>query len=651
MNEAQVISFKILVDGEEGQTEFQLSEDSIRRILLETQKLQDVNLSKYTEQITSVASGTEGAAAAVELFIRENQLSETTLNGVIANLQKQQSLLAIGSAEYNKIAATIETTRLATQQLRTTQTGLVAGTNSMNQALGQFGWMLGDADMFMVNFRMGMMSIGNNIPMIVNGFIQAKKEAQSLNTTLGSQLVTSLTGPGGLMVGINLLMLALNVLPGLFKSTTEAAATSTEVIANLGKELEKMSADTMRQRLATDAIALSILSKQLKQAKDAIIYDSEGVAISGGELYDSLKKQVDLLTASTKAYSDALNKIGYEKDLLAKKAELEDLALNARTKAEHDAYQKQADDIDKLLKKRVDIYHHKDTTDKNFYEDWIKGNEKALESVLKLEDKGKAALQELFDWQKNREAAAMPIEASAKDVTNFLEMTSRMWRAKIDEIQKNTYGLTPLGQSKEWSLQGLNYPAPELPNPDKDARTQEEIWQRTHTSGMAAIDALHEGMNGFWRDFALKGETGKVTWNNLWNTFKETYFTKMFDMINSGLMDELMSFLAGTGDKKDKSGSSGNFVFDVIKTAASIFSFGLFKTSGNGGNYSSVQYATELATRSGGGSFSTSGVERVLNSNLKEFTNAIENMNFRVGALELAALVNRGNSLLKDGEV
>jgi hypothetical protein len=125
-----------------------------------------------------------------------------------------------------------------------------SGTSAMNQALGQFGFVLGDADMFLMNFQMGMRSIANNIPMVVQGFIYANTEAQRLGTTVKSQLISSLAGPGGLLVSINALMFLLNVLPTLLSNVNdEAGKAATDGLPAFAEQLKQMTSEQISSKL------------------------------------------------------------------------------------------------------------------------------------------------------------------------------------------------------------------------------------------------------------------------------------------------------------------------------------------------------------------------------------------------------------------
>lgn len=124
----------------------------------------------------------------------------------------------------------------AIKKTEVTTGGANKGLSQMNNTMGQLGWVMGDANMFLVNFRMGMMSVANNIPMVVQGLAMVRAEAAATGQSFKALAMQSLMGPGGLMLGINLLMFALTALPYLFGDTTEAVKDQAEEIKKLKNE-------------------------------------------------------------------------------------------------------------------------------------------------------------------------------------------------------------------------------------------------------------------------------------------------------------------------------------------------------------------------------------------------------------------------------
>lgn len=126
----------------------------------------------------------------------------------------------------------------AIKKTEVTTGGANKGLNQMNQTMGQLGWAMGDANMFLVNFRMGMMSVANNIPMVVQGLAMVRAEAAATGVSFKVLAMQSLMGPGGLMLGINLLMFALTALPYLFDDTTESVKDQKDELKKLKNEYD-----------------------------------------------------------------------------------------------------------------------------------------------------------------------------------------------------------------------------------------------------------------------------------------------------------------------------------------------------------------------------------------------------------------------------
>lgn len=70
------------------------------------------------------------------------------------------------------------------------------GLQNMNLAMGQLGYVLNDAQVLLVNFRMGLMGISNNLPFIINLFRQAQEDIKGTETTIGSLVMNALKGSG-----------------------------------------------------------------------------------------------------------------------------------------------------------------------------------------------------------------------------------------------------------------------------------------------------------------------------------------------------------------------------------------------------------------------------------------------------------------------
>lgn len=172
---------------------------------------------------------------------------------------------------------------------------------NMNMTMGQLGFLIGDADMFFVNFRMGMMSVANNVPMVVQGLMQAKQAAESTGKSFSSVLASSLIGPGGVMIGINALMFALNVLPGLFAKSDKAVEDHAQKVKDLADQYKNLSTaeiDHAKNQIYTDLLSGVGDTK----AKGKVLVGPSGFAWMGED-----NEKVNELIADANTKFQALN--------------------------------------------------------------------------------------------------------------------------------------------------------------------------------------------------------------------------------------------------------------------------------------------------------------------------------------------------------
>lgn len=206
----------------------------------------------------------------ISQMIMSLQLNENSLNQVTQVYQKYISSLAVGSQAHTEAIQQLNLFKNAQMQVGATAPTVAGGMGSMNNAIGQLGYAIGDANMFLVNFRMGMMSIGNNIPIIVQGFMQAKAAAAATGQTFTQTLAGSIMGTGGILIAINALMFALQAMPGILEKINNASATTASGFSRLTKSTrEKIIADDddiknmLRQKIQLEAVDLAMKSGNL----------------------------------------------------------------------------------------------------------------------------------------------------------------------------------------------------------------------------------------------------------------------------------------------------------------------------------------------------------------------------------------------------
>ncbi len=222
------------------------------------------------------------------------------------------------------VAANIKLTDEQLAKLRTTTKSLpqatqagTAGLSQMNNAIGQMGWALGDADMFIVNFRMGMMSIANNIPMVVRGLIDAKTAASGAGKSLGALAMESIMGPGGVMLAINGLMFLLNVLPGLFSDSTKKIEDQSKKVDELAESYKNLTIAQLSRKKSDIESELSEMTSEMTKKYGGVlsIFTNLPLVSSFGKMSDAeLEKYTDLMNKWS-ALAKAEGDVGYLKNL------------------------------------------------------------------------------------------------------------------------------------------------------------------------------------------------------------------------------------------------------------------------------------------------------------------------------------------------
>ncbi len=215
----QSIKFKLVVENGQAFAVFEQADKLEQKQALNAQLIKEEYADTYnqiTAELMKYDSFTQENISTLAKWIQTQGFSSKAIEEVIYALEKENQTVAINSKAYIDNQKRIGALRGSYSTLLSGQQNVAQGSNITNMAIQQLGYAMGDASTFAFSFRTGLMAIGNNIPMIVQYFIMARMEAIKLGTTLKAELLSSLFGAGGLILGINILMTALTILPGLF---------------------------------------------------------------------------------------------------------------------------------------------------------------------------------------------------------------------------------------------------------------------------------------------------------------------------------------------------------------------------------------------------------------------------------------------------
>ena len=201
---------------------------------------------------------------------------------------------------------------------------ITAGTGQMNAAFGQLGYLLSDVDMFLVNFRMGMMSVANNIPIVVQQFAHAKNAINNTGTSIKDVLLSSLKGPGGLMLVVGGLTTLMNVLAFAFEKNRQEIKETAKETKNLAEEYKNLGSVQLEERKQK----LEVDLKSAIRSRDNLVVEKQVLSriTPKGTVY----KTVTEITDETE-YEKRNNEV---KELKARLGDLTGQADSLRTKLE-----------------------------------------------------------------------------------------------------------------------------------------------------------------------------------------------------------------------------------------------------------------------------------------------------------------------------
>jgi hypothetical protein len=481
------ITLKLIVDGKEANETLRITKQELEELIAKGKGIDNGIGNAYqniTNELQKYNAVTIESVQKVTQWLGTQNVSSEAIEQVIMTLRKQSETLNINSSEWlenqNKIALlTNAYDSLIAKNLNsnnvTRQT--IAGTSQMTNAIGALGWTLGDASTFLVNFRMGMMSIANNIPMIVQGFMQAKAAAEAAGTSIKTALVASLAGPGGLMLAINGLMFALQLLPNLFGETTKSIREQKDEVDKLKVAYERLTREQLLNIIADLNKQAMPYEQKINEAKWSMRVtstnkDSDFLSKEDAKKYEYIIQQKKIAEETLFLLGDIDN---IQNRLSINQQKLNDLneqnykKLVTNATSLHNAYdlvKRWIEDDEKLLKKMSGKKDQKEN-DQLFQkiEDELKIRQQHAENLLKIEGGSDIQLYALREEHLN-EMIALYKKYGKDAQTLQLEY--------IENRRQLEIGMTPT--LEELGVEKPNKQLEELPDDylDKIKQQQEE---------------------------------------------------------------------------------------------------------------------------------------------------------------------------------
>ena len=339
------------------------------------------------------------------------------------------------------------------QQLEKTRSKTVGGvglpqftqlTGNARMAVSSLNYTLQDSGMFFVNWRMGMMSISNNIPMLLQGLKGMKTEADAANKSFKNYIFDSFSGPNSILIWISLFSMAMVALPQLLDSTTESAEKQKKAIDELRDAYKKLTGAELQNRLTTyDAQLAEFESKH--PSKRAGRYSSgtsigglapgnisrEEYTVTGEARYGSDYPQVQALQKRIELLKETLKDLGKEEDVEKRirlnREKLEKMNENPKSK---NYWKKLVPDATSYNNARV------------LLDKWVEADQKIYGKDKNKKDKIPTG-QELFDQEMDRilpgslyEALLPLIEGDLEELKNVEIMSdSEVHKLKIMNIE------------------------------------------------------------------------------------------------------------------------------------------------------------------------------------------------------------------------
>lgn len=314
------ILLKLIIDDKEAVATLQFDQQQVDNLRNKATGLTDAYVAafkKITNQVFQYNEVSEESVNATAQWLASQNLTQDEILQTIATLQQLNENVNMNSSEWTRNATALTNLTAAHDQLLEQKTamipaqrGMVQGSQNMTMAISQLGFAVGDASMITLNFRMALMGVSNNIPFIVSYFAEAAREAENMGKSFGSLLMKSLKGGGGLILGINALMLLLQVLPSLFSDTTEEVKKQADEIKDLAKEYDNLSLAIMKKEqreLETRKKILELENESFKIKKKGQMFrrgelvEYEIETVTDPETFERNKEEIDEIDKKLKA--------------------------------------------------------------------------------------------------------------------------------------------------------------------------------------------------------------------------------------------------------------------------------------------------------------------------------------------------------------
>jgi hypothetical protein len=222
-------------------------------------------------------------AKSIEEVITKYKLNETHIRQATEALREQMAMYTVGSEAYNRHQAAIVNITKAYQGLSSGLAPVIYDANAAKMMMMQFGYALGDASMFAVDARMAIMGMANNFPFVVQHADALRRSLAGTGQTMWNIVRNQIRGPMGLIIGANLLTVAIMAVPKVLElfdnkaqdteitldKLTEATGRLSDGFSNVQKEIDNLSFDGLSEKY--NALISSMNESENELKKDSLV--------------------------------------------------------------------------------------------------------------------------------------------------------------------------------------------------------------------------------------------------------------------------------------------------------------------------------------------------------------------------------------------
>lgn len=260
-----------------------IQNDMLKNITrVENELLDKGKLDKAVKDLADFSAGTKDQAAIVQNTL--NILSgktEEEVSAILMALQKLKQNSIIGGDQYKGLSTQIGAVSAEIQKTARANQALAGGSTSATMAIQQLGFAVGDAGMVTQNWRGALLGIGNNIPFIIGNIMEMNAAAKAAGTTGLKAFGSALTGPAGILLGINAAIFALQVMPDVITLIGKASASTADQMKKLSREIKEVTyasqgevATSVKQKAQFQAL-IPVLEKTTAKSKERKAVEKE----------------------------------------------------------------------------------------------------------------------------------------------------------------------------------------------------------------------------------------------------------------------------------------------------------------------------------------------------------------------------------------